>query len=193
MNNPWLQKLVTIILGVGIIVLGSYMTDPTIKDMLLVLAGAVIGLAFPELGKLGKGDGGSGGTSTKIASGVGSLFMPVLMFTYAITFTFTFVAFVSCGGSAKDVVWPTVAKCLPAPTDVMNDVFAALKNDAGGSLSDRALKLLEGLARKHGAAAVVCAANDIADRLAADGDPESTRVSNKAKEFVAKTETRVEE
>jgi hypothetical protein len=100
---------------------------------------------------------------------------------------------VGCGGGVKSVVWPTIAKCTPAPADVMTDVLAALKNDGGGSLSERALKLLEDLARKHGAAAIVCAANDIADRLAADGDPEGARVANKAREFVKRTETRVEE
>lgn len=93
----------------------------------------------------------------------------------------------------KDVVWPTVTKCAPAPADVMADVFTALKNDTGGPLSVRALKILEDLARKHGAAAIVCAANDVADRLSANGDAESARVSNKARAFLEHVETKVEE
>jgi hypothetical protein len=95
--------------------------------------------------------------------------------------------FTGCA-SVKDVVWPTVAKCAPAPKQIVSDVIDVLRKDPGGSLTERGMNLLEELARKHGESVIACTIADVADRMSGSDDPDELRMRGKAKDFFETTQ-----
>lgn len=92
----------------------------------------------------------------------------------------------------KDVVFPVIAKCSPVPREILDETLKILKDDPGGTLTDRGLNLLEQLAKKYGPNAIACAVSHFAGLLSAPGDLEGNRVQSKAIDFQEKLRVRAE-
>jgi hypothetical protein len=106
---------------------------------------------------------------------------------------FLLCVFGCSSNAARDVVWPTVARCAPPPAAIKQDVISELQQDPGAELTDKAKGVLKSLAKKHGPEVVACVVHDFVDQLATPENPTDAKAKAKGQQFLDQIGTKFEE
>jgi hypothetical protein len=156
MNSTLLLKLaIAIVAGLFLLAAFTLVSDPDGRAALTGLAGVLIGWVVNPPG--------SGGGKVP--------FLP-LLFAAALTG--------AQGCRSEGVEWPRLARCAPAPSELVDRVAEVLQADGAGTLSDRAVSALEQLAREHGPSLVACAVTELVDEWSSQARSADNDVGRRA-------------
>lgn len=206
LRNVWqwipdeLRWLVPLVTGAALAFIGAYESGATLPDALLATVTGALGIGLGAMGLATAlkqspvpWDGGAGGVPKDdvrrdTPSNIG---VTLLMLVFALTFT---------GAQAcqptKEALWPSVARCGgDVPSVVVDSVSRILFSDGGDTLSERAMRELEGLAKERGGDLVACVVSDLVEQWTGKfgASEEHAAATKRGQEVLAKIGTRFEE